>query len=851
MNQNEQQVIEVIVKNLQEIVAHGGIVEARILRTSQGTLSGYFNDPYKLAKEIVPYNGKHDIYITINQINSALLARGINRLVPYAKQTTADSDVERRVWLLVDIDPDRPAGVSATDEEKEAALNMASTIKHYLVRECGWSEPIVADSGNGGHLLFPIDLPNDGKTREIISRVLQAICLLFNNDKAKVDLTTFNAARICKLYGTMATKGDHTAERPHRQSKIINYPDEQIPVPIEKLEALAGLLPIKPTLSKGVSKNTGSVIDINAYLAKHGVEVYSKSDWQGGNRWILTSCPWDPAHTDHSAYIVQFANGAVAAGCHHNGCSQESWYTFRDKLEPGWQDEKKIKKSNSNRSEEIKETHAEILIRIADVAELFHTSIEDGYATVPVGKRNRNMKIRSKNFKSWLTKEFYNKTSKPPGSDALNQAIDVIESKALYEGQEKKLHLRVAKYNDKFYYDLADKDGNVIEITPQGYKIADNPPDIFRRTKNMAAQVIPNKNGNVLLINKHVRSKTKDHEILFVVTVIASFVPEISHPVLVTAGEKGASKTTTMRMVRRIIDPAIRDLLVVPNSEYDLALVLANNYAPSFDNIESISPKQSNMLCMASTGGGVSVRTLYTNDEETFLEFKHCVGLNGINVVATRPDLLDRAVINELERIPQNQRKEESAVWQAFDEDLPLIMGGIFEILSKALNIYPTVSLSFLPRMADYCRWGYAIAEAIGYGGKAFLDAYNRNISRANDSAIKEDQVAAAVVAFMREHTHWEGYVAKLLMQLERVADDEKINIKAYRWPKAAHSLSSRLNEVKSNLEEIGISFEKKHDKGGTVIRLENAAYVNHTSNLKGQIVGNRQNYDEPLMDAG
>ena len=277
-----------------------------------------------------------------------------------------------------------------------------------------------------------------------------------------------------------------------------------------------------------------------------------------------------------------------------------------------------------------------------------------------------------------------------------------------------------------------------------------------------------------------------------------------------------------MRKFRKTVDPAVRDQYVFSHSEQDLAIVLANNYAPCFDNIESISPRQSDMLCMASTGGGISKRTLYTDEDETILEFKHCVGINGINVVATRPDLLDRSVIIELDRIPAKKRQEEALVWKEFEADLPAIMGGYFSAISKAMAIYPTVKIESLPRMADFTRWGWALSEALGYGGQAFIDAYTRNISRTNENAINEDPVAAAVVAFMRDRSEWQGYVAKLLIELERVAEDEKINVKAQRWPKAAHVLTSRLKEVKSNLEEVGIRYERQHDGGGTQIRLEN-----------------------------
>ena len=811
-----------VLQALNELIPEGSVIEVRILGTNLGTLSGYFNDPRKLVEAISPHDGKHNIFFTINGVNPVLIARSANRLTPYAKQTTADSDIVGRRWLLIDIDPQRPTGVSASQNEKDAARVLTDEVMKFLCQDCGWSQPVLADSGNGMHLLFPVNLPNDSSSRDLFRNVLQALDFLFSNDRAKIDLTTFNAARITKLYGTMAVKGDHTADRPHRRSSILSFPEEQIVITPQLLEAVANKYPRKPAETKECKvRSNAQPINVDAFIEKHGLDLKSKTPWQAGTRWILATCPWNAEHTNGSAYVVQFDNGAVAAGCHHDSCSSENWHSLREKLEPGWHG--KRAKDGADDGDTGKESQSEVLIRLAANTQFFHTPTGDAYATVHLSPSHRcNFKIGSRQFKQWLTKQYYLETGKAPGSDAMAQAIGVLEAMAVIDGPEKKLLLRVAEKAGKFYYDLCNPDGNVVEISPEGFKISDNPPDIFRRTKNMGAQVMPLPTGDAKILAKHINTKTKEDELLFIVTTGTSLVPDIAHPTLVAAGEKGAAKTTIMRKFRKIVDPAFRDLYVLSHSEQDLAIVLANNFAPCFDNIESISPRQSDMLCMASTGGGISKRTLYTDEDETILEFKHCVGLNGINIVATRPDLLDRSVIIELDRIPAKKRKEEALVWKAFEADLPTILGGYFTALSKAMVIYPTVKIDSLPRMADYCRWGYAMAEALGFGGQAFLDAYNRNISRTNENAINEDPVAGAVVAFMRDRSEWQGYVAKLLKELERVAEDEKINVKSRRWPKAAHVLTSRLKEVKSNLEEVGIRYERQHDGGGTQIRLEN-----------------------------
>ena len=200
----------------------------------------------------------------------------------------------------------------------------------------------------------------------------------------------------------------------------------------------------------------------------------------------------------------------------------------------------------------------------------------------------------------------------------------------------------------------------------------------------------------------------------------------IPHAVLVFSGEKGASKSTSMRVTRQVVDPSVQELLTMPNSMQDLALALANNYMPSFDNLDGLSADKSDLLCIASTGGGFSKRTLFTDDDETLLDLRRCVGLTGINVVVTRADLIDRSIIIELDRILEEERKEEREVWEAFEKDRARIVGGALQTLSDAMAIFPDIKLDKLPRMADFTRWGYAIAEVLGYGGEHEDDKQSR-----------------------------------------------------------------------------------------------------------------------------
>ena len=202
----------------------GDVVELRCLNTHKGTISGYFNDFNKLAQEAAKLSGKVPaVYVTLNPVNPDLLARSANRIKAYARETTADKDILRRRWLPLDFDPVRPAGISSTDAEHEAALTRAREVREWL-RGQGWPEPILADSGNGAHLLYRIDLPNDEDAARLVKGCIEAIAFKFADERINVDLTPFNAARIWKLYGTLCCKGDNLPERPHRLARLLEVP---------------------------------------------------------------------------------------------------------------------------------------------------------------------------------------------------------------------------------------------------------------------------------------------------------------------------------------------------------------------------------------------------------------------------------------------------------------------------------------------------------------------------------------------------------------------------------------------------------------------------------------------------
>lgn len=210
--------IQVIHETLNTLIEPGSVVELRTPSTRRGTVSGYFDDLDALARIAADRNGTASgLYLTLNPVNPSLLARAKNRVVNYADNTTGVDDIINHRWVLVDIDPVRPSGISITNEEYQFALTKAQEVVKCLL-SLGFCQSfaVLADSRNDARVFIRADLPNDPQITHLVQRRLQALDLRFSDKSNHVNITTNNASRLCKVYGISAGKGDSTPECPHR-----------------------------------------------------------------------------------------------------------------------------------------------------------------------------------------------------------------------------------------------------------------------------------------------------------------------------------------------------------------------------------------------------------------------------------------------------------------------------------------------------------------------------------------------------------------------------------------------------------------------------------------------------------
>ncbi len=321
---------------LRVLFRQGDTVELRAPKAGRdGTISGYFDNAEELVKSAIELDRRvvGGQYITLNTVDRALLARSANRLKFRAELTTSDINILRRRFLLVDADPIRPAGVSSTDEEHRAALECVGAVRDGLASE-GWSTPILADSGNGGHLLYPIDLPNDQATTDLIKKCLQALNQRYGDARVSIDIAVYNAARISKLYGTIARKGDHTPERPHRPSRILEAPEHMIIMRDGPLTRFAARVTELPSVAMSSGVNPGG-FNLEAWMDRHNLMVRrGPLTWEGrGEKWELVACPFNLDHTGGCAVVTRAHGGALGFKCQHNSCDGRGWRELRELVE--------------------------------------------------------------------------------------------------------------------------------------------------------------------------------------------------------------------------------------------------------------------------------------------------------------------------------------------------------------------------------------------------------------------------------------------------------------------------------------------------------------------------------------
>ena len=472
-------------------------------------------------------------------------------------------------------------------------------------------------------------------------------------------------------------------------------------------------------------------------------------------------------------------------------------------------------------------TADELVALVTERAELFHAPDGSCYAALTGDGPRKTYRLDTKAFAEWMGYAYYTDTATEdrPGRAASDTAIrtarTVLTGIATHEGDERPVFLRAALVGGVYYIDLGSEDWSAVEVTPGGWRIVARPPVHFWRPSTMKPLPLPVAGGDLSRLWLYANVPPEPRP-LVLAWMLDSWRPETPFAILEMVGQQGSAKSSTQERIRRCIDPNAVDLRAAPKSTEDLFVSAGANWVASLNNLSHLSAAMQDALCNLATGGGFAGRTLFTNADETVVEAKRPVMLNGIVPVVTAQDLTDRVVHIALPELASY--RTETVIRAEFERDAPQIVGALLDLFVRTLAALPSVELPKPPRMADYAALGEAMLIGEGQPPGTFLTLYQENRRDSVARSLDASPVASAVRRLADEERSdliWTGTMGALLTRLGAYRDG------ATAWPGSARGLGDALRRQRPALAQVGIGVEiGKAGKAGvnvTVRRLPDA----------------------------
>ena len=542
-----------------------------------------------------------------------------------------------------------------------------------------------------------------------------------------------------------------------------------------------------------VLKQSRIVTSFVLYASKKTIELLLNHKYE--SKTVIFPVDIDKASFNWTKFTEDFETKLK-----NKGIGQEHITMLADSLDENWKKISDLLHKNNEDSDDSSDegkSAAQIALDLAEehCSELFVDQFGTQYGALKIGEHVETLRLKDSRFKSWLFRTYYLSEDKILNAESVTNVLNILTAKAEFEGAIRTLDLRVTNVQDEpftIYYDLSNKDWQVVKITPEGWSIEPS-PIIFRRYKSQQPQVYPSRKYSPDVFDKFMNLmniKDEDERLVSRGYIVGLFYPGIPKAISVIKAEQGSAKTTEHRLQKKLIDPSSMKTSSLPTNKKEMVQMLAHNYVTYFDNVSTIKDWQSDVLCRAATGEGDSKRELYTDDEDIIYDYKRCTGINGINIIGLRDDLRDRSILRKRERIAKESRRKEQDIEAEFETLRPDLLGYIFDVLVKVLGVKSKggIKLDGLPRMADFAEIAEIACRCMGYKDNEFLDAYDKNIELQIEEAISENLLSNAIVKFMEDKDEWRGTATELLAKLEGVATTKlKINVASNRqWPKGS-----------------------------------------------------------------
>jgi hypothetical protein len=469
---------------------------------------------------------------------------------------------------------------------------------------------------------------------------------------------------------------------------------------------------------------------------------------------------------------------------------------------------------------------ADILVQLALETTTALWTTEDGreFCTVTIEAHDENLSLRSTAFRNFLAGIYYERIGEAVGDQAMRDARQTLCGLSMYGESSEKYpsYVRIAPAGeDVIYFDLGRPDWKIIKIEPGQWTVEDQCPVKFVRPPGILPLELPDPDGDLRELQPFINADENATWVLVAAWLINAMRPVYSQPILVVTGEQGSAKTTLCRVLRSIIDPNMAEMRSAPRELRDLSIAARNSWVITVDNLSGMRDWLSDGFCRLSTGGGMSVRRNYTDDEEELFEaIRPCV-MNGIGDIITRPDLMDRSLLVHLPAITEDRRIQENDFYSQVKKMRPRILGGLLTCVATALDNIDELDLrqlrGGLPRMADFTVFASAAYSTLEWDPTTLVDVYFDNRRRAHEIILESSPVAAAILKFTLPI---EEPATDLLQRIQTNAET-KDYAKMKEFPKTPSKLSGALERLSTDFREIGIIITRQRTESKRTIRIE------------------------------
>jgi hypothetical protein len=433
--------------------------------------------------------------------------------------------------------------------------------------------------------------------------------------------------------------------------------------------------------------------------------------------------------------------------------------------------------------------------------DLFHTATGEPYIVFRDGPAHVAHSLHSQYVLNLFMRMFYRRWKRLPSSAAIAEAIRMLMAIALFEGPERKLHIRVAGSDGAQYLNLGN--GGVIRITAQGWApvSADEVPVKFAEPPGHLALPMPERGGSLNELAMFCNIADDDNLLLASAGLCSYARPSGPYVITVFLGPQGAGKSEAVRRLKSVVDPGAAVLRTLPNSIRDLMIAAANGHILAIDNVSRVTDRMSDAFCCISTGASVTERLLYSNGQEVINTLQRPIVLNGIGNFIERGDLLDRSIIIELPSIKGAQRMRVEVLEEEFKRAHPRLLGAVLDANVEALAKASAFEFTANLRMLDFAACGAAVAGTLSRSPADFEAAYLRNRNAGNVVAIEGSPIGVAILKLLESTHEWKGEPSQLLAELQ----SSNRFVRDFRFPQTAAALGSEMMRIAPALASQGI----------------------------------------------